>query len=206
MPDLKITIELPNSWDAHVCGGMCDCPKAIARAQAALDADRAQRGAEPRPLSERLHGMRNATPEPDWFDSVAFQAQQLEDLRDIQQAAAGPAVEQAARWANAADTATPDQRRDMLREALGATVRDLELAELLPVDYQYAYDPIAEISRVYAGIQVFAAELSGALDASDAHYAVTTSDVPGGPVIQRLTADLNEVCAWLLAWACVSRH
>jgi hypothetical protein len=207
MPDLKITIELPNSWNAHVCGGMCDCPKAIARAQAALDADRAQRGAEPRPLSERLHGMRNATPEPDWFDSVAFQAQQLEDLRDIQKTAGA----QAAAWAASADAhdaATHSQRRDVLRDAVEATVRDLERAELLPVDHEYNYEPNAEISRVYAGTKVFAAELTGALDTPAAHYVVTTSDEADDDddAAERFTTDVNAVRAWLLAWACVSRH
>jgi len=209
MPDLHITIAIPGSWDAHVCDANCDCPRALARTQTAIDAARVEDGREPRPLSKRLHAMRHATPDPEWFDVVSFQAQQLEDLAALQHRDT-TAGTQAADWAatqDAADAATPTQRRDMLRDAIAATVRDLERAELLPVTHEYVHDPRAEISRVYAGTQVFAAEMTGKLDTPAAHYVVTTSDeVDDDAATERFTTDLNAVRAWLLAWACAPRH
>lgn len=209
MPDLHITIDLPDSWAAHVCGPDCDCPRALARTQVAIDAARVEDGREPRLLSQRLRRMRNATPEPEWFDAVAFQAQQLEDLAALQRSD-GDTGTQAARWAadaDAADNATPTQRRDMLRDAIAATVRDLERAKLLPFNSEHTYDPAAEISGVYAGTKVFAAELTGALDTPAAHYVVTTADeADDEAAAERFTTDLNAVRAWLLAWACAPRH
>lgn len=205
MPDLNITITVDGA-DAHVCGPDCDCPRALARTQVAIDAARVEDGREPRPLSKRLHAMRHATPEPEWFDVVSFQAQQLEDLAALQQRDTSAGT-QAAEWAAAADAAdasTPTQRRDMLRDAIAATARDLERAELLPFNSEHTYDPDMEISRVYAGTQVFAAEMTGALDTPAAHYVVTTSDeVDRDAATERFTTDLNEVRAWLLAW-CVA--
>jgi hypothetical protein len=209
MPELRITIELPDSLTGHVCGPDCDCPRALARTQGAIDAARIEDGRGPRLLSQRLHAMRNATPGPEWFDSVAFQAQQLEDLAALQHRDS-EATASAARWADAedaADAATPTHRCDMLRDAIAATVRDLERAELLPVDHEYDYEPNAEISRVYTGTHVFAAELTGALDTPAAHYVVTTSDeTDDEAAVERFTTDLNAVRAWLLAWACAPRH
>lgn len=209
MPDLHITIDLPGSWTAHVCDANCDCPRALARTQAAIDTARIEDGREPRPLSKRLHAMRHATPEPEWFDVVSFQAQQLEDLAALRQLDTSAGA-QAAEWAaaeDATDAATPTQRRDMLRDAIAATVRDLERAELLPFNREHTYDPKMEISRVYVGTQVFTAEMTGAIDTPAAHYVVTTHDeVEDDSATERFTTDLNAVRAWLLAWACAPRH
>jgi hypothetical protein len=204
MPTLNLTITLDGAELTHTCGPLCDCPRAMAATQMAIDEDRAERAAAPRPLSERLRGMRNADPEPEWFDQVAYQAELLEN-RDPSGAGA-----EAAAWAartDAEDARTPTQRRDALRDAVAATVADLQRAQLLPVDHEYAYDPRAEISRVYAGSKIFAAELTGAKDTPAAHYVVTTSDeTDDDGASERFTTDLNAVRAWLLAWAAAPRH
>lgn len=205
MPDLNITITVDGA-DAHVCGGMCDCPKAITRAQTAIDSDRAEHDVPARGLSERLHGMRNGAPGPDWFDAMAQQAETLEARAA---AADNPASGALAAWAarcDASDAATPAQRFAALDATIETTVMDLARAEILPPDHLSDVDMDARQSLVFVGDQMFVAALHGA-SAPTARYRVTTSTQDDtGPSSERITADLNEVRAWLLAWCVATMH
>lgn len=202
MPDLNIIITVDGAA-GHVCGGMCDCPRAIARYQDAIDTDRAEHGTPPRGLSERLHGMRNGAPGPDWFDAMAQQAQTLEARAA---AADQPGTGALAAWAarcDASDAATPAQRFDALDATIETTVMDLARAELLPPDHLSDVDLDARQSLVFVGNHLFTATLHKP-DAPAARYRITTSTRDDtGPSSERITADLNEVRAWLLAW-CVA--
>jgi hypothetical protein len=209
VPDLNITITVDGAT-AHVCGGMCDCPKAITRAQNAIDTDRAEHGTQPRGLSERLHGMRHGAPGPEWFDAMTEQAQTLEAraatavLPDV--IVRDAPASQVAAWAarsDALDAAMPAQRFAALDGAIMSTVMDLARAELLPPDHVSDADLDARQSLVFVGEHLFTAALHGE-DAPAARYRVTTSTQDEtGPRTERITADLNEVRAWLLAW-CVA--
>lgn len=203
MPNLTITVTVDDEHTVHVCGSDCDCPRALALTQEAIDADRAERGAQPRTLSERLHGMRHAAPSTHWFELAAVDAKALE-------ARATTAGGQAAAWAeacDASDAASPSERAASLHAVVAETFRLLERAELLPFQREHVYDPKMEITRVYAGTKVFAAELTGSLDTPAAHYAITTSDeTDPDDASERFTTDIHAVSAWLLAWACAPRH
>jgi hypothetical protein len=209
VPDLNITITVDGA-DAHVCGSMCDCSRAIARYQEAIDSDRAEHGTQPRGLSERLLGMRNGAPRHEWFVGMAQQAEILEAraasavLPDV--IVRDAPASQVAAWAascDASDAAMPAQRFAALDAAITSTVKDLERAELLPPNYVSDADLDARQSLVFVGNHLFTAALHGQ-NAPAARYRVTTSTQDEtGPSSDRITADLNEVRAWLLAW-CVA--
>ena len=209
MPDLNITITVDGAT-AHVCGGMCDCPKAITRAQNAIDTDRAERGTQPRGLSERLRGMRHGAPGPEWFDAMAQRADVLETAcgmretaRDVVADTSGARTE-AATWAarcDADDAMTLRQRAAALHDAVEATVRDLERAELILIDHEYVHDANVGESLVWAGNLKFVAGMTGQLDTPATHYLIRTSrDDDDEPGTERTTNNLAEVRAWLLAW------
>lgn len=206
MPHLDITIRLDGAKLTHDCGPNCDCPRAIARTQQAIDWDRNERGADPRALSERLRGMRNGSPEPEWFDAMAQRADTLETACGIRASDAGA---EAADWVarcDAEDAMTPAQRGEALRRTIEVTVRDLERASLVPLDHEYVYDANVGESLVWAGNRKFVADMTGSLDTPARHYRVTTSDDGAaegtdGSRNERTTIDLAEVRAWLLAWA-----
>lgn len=202
MPHLDITIRLDGAELTHDCGPNCDCPRAIARTQQAIDWDRNERGAEPRALSERLRAMRHGSPEPEWFDAMAQRADVLETACGMNAEANG-AGDQAAAWVascDAEDAMTPAERAAALQRTIEATVRDLERAELLPLDHEYVHNPMGD-SVVWAQHLKFTANMTGSLDTPARHYQVTTSDdrydEPGDT---RTTIDLAEVRAWLIAW------
>jgi hypothetical protein len=201
MPHLDITIRLNGAELMHDCGPNCDCPLAIARTQQAIDWDRAERGAEPRALSERLRAMRHGTPEPEWFDAMAQRADVLETACGIRTPDAGA---EAAAWAaqcDAEDSATPAQRAAALHRTIEITVADLERAQLVPIDHEYVHDANVGESLVWAGNLKFVASMTGSLDTPARHYQVTTSDDKyDEPGDTRTTLDLAEVRAWLLAW------
>jgi hypothetical protein len=205
MPHLDITIRLDGAVLTHDCGPNCDCPRAIARTQQAIDWDRSERGAEPRALSERLRGMRNGTPEPEWFDAMAQRADVLETACGIAAEMARGAGAEAAAWAARCDTEdarTPQQRATAMHAAIKATVRDLERAHLIPLDHEYVYDANVGESLVWAGNRKFVAAMTGELDTPAAHYLVTTSsDADDEPGTERTTNNVDEVRAWVLAWS-----
>ena len=202
LPYLDITIRLNGAELTHDCGPTCDCPRAIARTQKAIDWDRSERGSEPRALSERLRAMRQGTPEPEWFDAMAQRADVLETACGMN-AEARDAGAQAAGWAaqcEAEDAMTPGERAAALHRTIEATVADLERAELIPIDHEYVHDFMGE-SLVWARNLKFKASMTGSLDTPATHYLVTTSsdadDVRDG---ERTTNNLDQVRAWLLAW------
>jgi hypothetical protein len=230
--DLNITITVDGAT-AHVCGGMCDCPKAIARAQEAIDADRAQHGGMPRRLSERIRGMRNAAPSERWFDVVGREADRLEDLLDRErgytQAANARILELQSRAYQASATipsivpSAPTgplpmaSNMDaalvlMLRSTVAHTVDILRRAECLPELHELVM--ITNGAHLYAGPAPFVVRLAD--DQTDnppaGRYVVFTTDEnadgsePGDAVFQRFTNDLDDVRAWLTAWAVAIAH
>lgn len=189
MPDMKITIPgfTITVHDAeitpeHACGPNCDCPAALARTQQAIDTARAQDGLPGRPLSERLHAMRHATPDSAWFEHAATEARQLETSR------------------------TPDDRpRDQIKamhETVRDTVLDLERADLIPTDHEYTYVSGMQECHVYTGNLRFIVGMTGMSDTPANCYVVSTSsDADDEPVTERFADDVGVVRAWLLAWA-----
>lgn len=200
MPHLDITIRLNGAELTHDCGPNCDCPRAIARTQQAIDWDRNERGAEPRALSERLRAMRQGSPEPEWFDAMAQRADVLETACGITASDAGAEASDWAARCDADDAMTPTQSAAALHRTIEATVRDLERAQLLPIDHECVHDAMGD-SLVWAGNRKFKACMTGSLDTPARHYLVTTSrDDDDEPGDERTTMDLAEVRAWLLAW------
>lgn len=203
MPHLDITIRLDGAELTHDCGPTCDCPRAIARTQQAIDWDRSERGAEPRDLSERLRAMRHGSPEPEWFDAMAQRADVLETACGIK-AEQGDAGAQAAAWAaqcDADDAATPAERLKAMHAAVEATVSDLERANLIPIDHELDIDRNRGEANVWARNLRFTVGMTGSLDKPARHYLVITSrDDDDKPGDDRTTNNLAEVRAWLLAW------
>lgn len=233
MPDLNITITVDGAT-AHVCGGMCDCPKAVARAQEAIDADRAQHGGKPRRLSERIRGMRNGAPSEQWFDVVGREADRLEDLldreRDHTEAANARILELQSRAYQAAGTipsivppvAAPGplpmaSNMDaalvlMLRSAVAHTVDILQRAECLPSGHELVM--ITNGAHLYGGPNVFVVRLADDEPGNPptGRFVVFTTDDdadgtgPGDAMFQRFTNDLDDVRAWLTAWSVAIVH
>lgn len=200
MPYLDITIRLNGAELTHDCGPTCDCPLAIARTQQAIDWDRAERGAEPRALSERLRAMRLGTPEPEWFDAMAQRAEVLETACGIPARDAGAEAAAWAAQADAEDAMTPAERTAALHRTIEAAVADLERAQLVPIDHEYVRDVMGD-STVWAGNLKFTAAITGSVDTPATHYLVTTSrDDDTEPGTERTTNNLAQVRAWLLAW------
>lgn len=203
----SITITISDDRDPHVCDPMCDCPTALYRTQAAIDTARREDRAQPRGLSERLQAMRYAAPTTAWFEEMALEAARLETmaatsrvrdwiLRDHPDS-------DAAVWAaecDAADAMTPTESAAALHRTIEATVRDLERAQLLPIDHECVHDAMGD-SLVWAGNRKFKACMTGSLDTPARNYLVTTSrDDDDEPGAERITNNLADVRAWLLAW------
>lgn len=229
--NITITVDAPGGT-AHVCGGMCDCPKAIARAQEAIDTDRAQHGREPRALGERIRGMRNAAPAEQWFDTIAYQADRLTDLLDRErghtEAANARILELQSRAYQAASTipsatqqpapgtATPLPVATnmhaalvmMLMSTVEHTLTILELAELLPKGHRIMQ--MTDGARLYAGALMFVARVTdGEVRESAGQFAVTMTTEPttgSFDTDDRTTTDLDDVRAWLTAWAVAIVH
>lgn len=202
MNDLNITITLTGAGAAHVCGPDCDCPHALARTQIAIDTARTQDGREPRPLAERLRSMRNGAPEPEWFDTMAYQAERLQDLLDRERdhVTAQYRTQLAARAASADLPMGPDFVS--LWNALEDTVDTLRMAELLPDDAELVHDGPAGIATLHTGPFKFVARFIEAGPIKAAQYQVTTwREVEDEPATERFTVGLDHVRAWCVAWA-----
>lgn len=200
MNDMSITITLTGAGTAHVCNTMCDCPRAIARYQDAIDTDRAQRGDEPRPLAERLRGMRNGAPEPEWFDTMAYQAERLQDLlvREREHVTA----QYRAQLATAAPPLPIGLDFVSLWGVLKDTVEMLRTADMLPDDAELEHDGPAGIATLHTGPFKFVARFIEAGPIKAAQYQVTTwRAVEDEPATERFTIGLDHVRAWCVAWA-----
>lgn len=204
MNDLNITITLTGAGTAHVCGTTCDCPRAIATAQAAIDADRTARGAEPRPLADRIRGMRHAAPAPEWFDAMAYQAERLQDLLDRERdhVTAQYRTQLTARTASADLPTGPDFVS--LWNALEETVDILRMGELLADDAELVHDGAAGTVSLYSGPYKFQAKFieAGPVKAAQ-YYVTTTSEITGEDAwnTERYTIGLDHVRAWCVAFA-----
>lgn len=200
MPEVTITITTSDTDHVHTCDPNCDCPRALALTQEAIDADRFERGAAPRLLSERLHAMRYATPSRQWFELASVEAARLET------AAQPVEARQAAAWAASADEQdawTPKERASHLQAAMTDLVKILSRGGVLPADAELVHDPAGYESRVIAGNLCFVASLTGSIDTPARGYVVTTTDdgqADGGPE-ERATVDLDMVRAWFTFWA-----
>lgn len=204
MNDLSITITLTGAGTAHVCGPDCDCPRAIARTQTAIDTARTQDGCEPRPLAERLRSMRNGAPEPEWFDTMAYQAERLQDLLDRERdhVTAQYRTQLAARTASADLPMGPDFVS--LWNALEETVDILRMGELLPDDAELVRAGAAGTVSLYSGPYKFQVQFIEAGPVKAAQYHVTTtSEITGEDAwnTERYTIGLDHVRAWCVAFA-----
>lgn len=211
MNDMSITITLTGAGTAHVCGNMCDCPLAIARYQDAVDNDRAERGAEQRPLADRLRSMRNGAPQPEWFDTMAYQAERLQDLLDRERdhtTAAYRTFLTAPAPAAKGDPALPMGPDFVtLWGVLEETVAMLRIAELLPDDAELAHDGPAGMATLYTGPFRFAARFIEAGPIKAAQYEVTTWQTGDDELaVGRFTVGVDHVRAWCVAWAAHLTH
>lgn len=197
----SFTITLPEQLDAaHTCDPTCGCPAAVARAQLAIDTDRAEHGAPARSLRDRVAGMRNAAPPADWFDQVARDVDVMQDQLDRERAHTAAA--------NRRIIDLQAERRGARGplNAMLAAVSDalyvLRLAELLPASMDYAPDETWERARLYIGNLRLDVEMTGSLDTPAGEYLVTASDesAEDSHISQRSTADLDELRAWVTAW------
>lgn len=209
----SITISISGDGDAHICGPDCDCPTALAQTQAAIDAARREDGAQPRSLSERIHGMRHAAPTTAWFEEMALEAERLETmaatskvrdwiLRDHPDS-------DAAVWAaecDAADAATPAERAMQMRNAIEATVRLLDRAAVLGTDHEFIWVAESGEARVHFGVHRFVVTPHDRSAARHGSYIVTTDDeTEPSDHGQRVSVDVQEIRAWLVAWAAYHR-
>lgn len=206
MPEVTITITTSDTDRVHTCDSNCDCPRALALTQDAIDADRVDRGAKARPLSERLHAMRYAAPTRDWFERAAGDARALEA-----EVARPIAARQASAWATRTDDEdawTPRQRVDHLQAAVSNAVRILAMGGVLPADHELVHDDALHESRVIVGNLVFVAGITGSIDSPANGYRVTTTNEnrPDGDPEERATVDLDLVQAWLVFWAAETVH
>lgn len=204
MNDMSITITLTGAGTAHVCDPDCDCPRALARTQTAIDTARTQDGHEPRPLAERLRSMRNAAPEPEWFDTMAYQAERLQDLLDRERdhVTAQYRTQLAARTASADLPMGPDFVS--LLNTLEDTDDMLRTAQLLPDDAELVHDRTAGTVSLYTGPYKFVARFIEAGPIKAAQYQVTTWHIvqdDDEPLTERFTVGVDHVRAWCVAWA-----
>lgn len=197
MTDLTITISVngavidtSSASAVHACGPDCDCPVALARTQYAIDAARDDDDRPARPLSVRLHAMRNATPSPQWFEIASADAAQLE-TRTVTSPGTPDVTPD-----------TPGRAFAVMHDAAISTLHILELADLIPCGHEIVRDSKMGDFIVWVGSLKLVIGMTGVLDTPSAAYIVTTSDdAQALPGVERFADNLDTVRAWLTAWA-----
>lgn len=193
IPSFTITVDAAS---AHQCDAACGCPAAVAVAQAAIDADREHRGAEPRSLGDRVRGMRHATPPAAWFDMIGRHVDRLVDLLDRERGYTAAAQLQIIELQRRRGT----DPLGAMHDAVADTVRVLILAELMPSGHEYGVHQGTQDVHLNVGAHGLVVGMTGSQDSPANHYVVTTTDDGTEQTRERFTLDLDDVRAWVTAW------